>query len=115
MRVSPHVERADPMEDGFELVARGTTGIVGSGSSPSTTCKSVRQTPHARTFDEHFIWPGYRCFDFDRLDMPRPTRVRTIACMSVLAMRSKGWTSSISLREARTHQGGSVLNRNSRK
>ena len=28
----------------------GTSGSFGSGSSPSTTCRSVRHTPHARTF-----------------------------------------------------------------
>ena len=36
----------------------GMIGTFGSGSSPSTTCRSVRQTPQAATFTRNLARPG---------------------------------------------------------
>src|ERR1700677_1567662 len=56
-------------------------GVLGLGSSPSTTCRSVRQTPQAQTFRR--IWPGPgRRSGSSVHSSGTPTAFRTIACIA---------------------------------
>ena len=60
---SPILKRWTPLP--FSIIVPtiscpGTSGSFGFGSSPSTTCKSVRQTAQAATFTNTCVAAGFR-------------------------------------------------------
>src|SRR5262249_15617454 len=59
----------------------GTIGILGCGSSPSTTCRSVRQTPQARTRTSTWPAAGSGTGRSTGSSSPGPCRVRVIVCI----------------------------------